>query len=234
MAPLTEATDPLCLDPDAAAELLAGAPWRRFASIGDSLSAGTGDPTPGYRRLGWADRVADVLRRVVPELAYENTAVVGATTADALREQVAPMQAFAPDLLHLPSGANDLFGRRPDFGAIEARLAELFALGAGTGAVLTAFTFGRAFVIPAYDDWPERVRRVNEVVRGLAVEHDVVLVDMWAHPVNERPNLVGADGIHFSTSGQAVLATEMVKALAERLAKRRWNSRVQALTGTGG
>ena len=218
MTRFNEATDPLCLDPDAAGELLAGAPWRRFASIGDSLSAGTSDPTPGYGPLGWADRVADLLRRVVPDLAYANTAVVGATTADTLREQVAPMQAFAPDLLHLPSGANDLFGRRPDFGAIEAGVAELFDLGAQTGALLTAFTFGRAFVVPTFDDWAERVRRVNEIVRTLAVAHDVVLVDMWAHPVNERPNLVGPDGIHFSTSGQAVMATEVVKALAERLA----------------
>ena len=218
MPDLSEATDPLCLDRGVAAELLSGAPWRRFASIGDSLSAGTSDPTPGYGRLGWADRVADVLRRVVPELAYLNSAVVGATTADTLREQVAPVQAFVPDLLHLPSGANDLFARRPDFGEIEERLGELYALGAATGALLTAFTFGRAFVVPAFDDWPARVRRVNEVVRGLAVEHDVVLVDMWAHPVNQRPNLVGADGVHFSTSGQAVLAAEVVKALAERLA----------------
>ncbi|WP_250906055.1 hypothetical protein [Nonomuraea sp. NEAU-A123] len=42
----TEESDPFCLSPARAAELLADAPWRRFSVIGDSLSAGTGDPSP--------------------------------------------------------------------------------------------------------------------------------------------------------------------------------------------
>ena len=47
-----EAVDPYCLSGPDAARLLAGAQWRRFAVIGDSLSAGTGDPTPGYAPVG--------------------------------------------------------------------------------------------------------------------------------------------------------------------------------------
>lgn len=42
----------------------------------------------------------------------------------------------------------------------------------------------------------------------------MVLVDMWDHPLNARPDLLSADRIHFSTSGQAVLASEVVKSLA--------------------
>ena len=37
---------------------------------------------------------------------------------------------------------------------------------------------------------------------------------MWDHPVNSREDLLSEDGIHFSTSGQAVMASEMTKALA--------------------
>lgn len=218
MTPFVEANDPLCLAPQQAAALLADAPWRRFAVVGDSLSAGTGDQSPGYSDLGWADRVADVLRRGRPDLVYENSAVIGATTAHTLRDLEQTLARFEPDLLHIPSGANDLVAAVPDFAVIERELSAVFGVAAGSDATVTAFTLGQAYVVPRYDDWRERVLRVNDITRRLAAEHDVVLVDMWAHPVNMRPNLLSADGIHFSTSGQAVMAAEIVKGLAERLA----------------
>ncbi len=216
---LTEESDPLCLSPTSAAKLLATAPWRRFAVIGDSLSAGTGDPSPGYADLGWADRVADVLRRVRPDLAYLNIAETGATTARTLATQADRMIAYGPDLVHVPCGANDLFRPEPDFTKIEQTLRRVFELAAGTGARLTAFTLGKAFVVPAFPDWPDRVRRLNAITCRLAADHGAVLIDMWDHPVNSRPNLLSADLIHFSTSGQAVMAAEVVKALTAVLSE---------------
>ncbi|MFE9580595.1 SGNH/GDSL hydrolase family protein [Nocardia sp. NPDC006044] len=216
--PTTEETDPFCLPPLEAAALIYDAPWRRFAVIGDSLSAGTGDPSPGYATLGWSGRVADVLRRVHPGFAYLNTAEVGATTPETLRRQSDRMLAFAPDLLHLPSGANDIVRRTPDFGEIERGMRDMYRMAADTGARLTAFTLGKAYVVPVFPDWRDRVRRVNDLTRRLAADFDAAVVDMWDHPLNERPNLLSADGIHFATAGQAVLATEYVKRLAHLLA----------------
>ncbi|TDD96740.1 SGNH/GDSL hydrolase family protein [Actinomadura rubrisoli] len=215
--PLTEESDPFCLSAASAAQLLDGAPWRRFATIGDSLSAGIGDPSPGYATLGWPDRVADVLRRVQPDLAYVKIAEIGATTARTLETQMDQMIAFGPDLLHLPNGANDLFRPEPDFDAIERSLRSMFKIAAGTGAQLTTFALGNAFVLPKFQDWWDRVRRLNAIIRELALEHDAVLVDMWEHPINSRPNLLSADRIHFSVSGHAVLASEVVKGLAGAL-----------------
>ncbi|HEX6355455.1 SGNH/GDSL hydrolase family protein [Actinophytocola sp.] len=212
--PLTEESDPYCLSAAQAADLLVLAPWRRFATIGDSLSAGTGDPSPGYASMGWPDRVADVLRRVHPDLAYRNLAEVGATTARTLDTQLDRLVEFGPDLVHLPSGANDLFRPEPDYPTIADELGRVFELAAGTGARLTVFTLGRAFVVPRYPDWHDRVLRVNDITRGLAADHGAVLVDMWDHPVNDRPELLSADRIHFAAAGQAVMATEVVKGLA--------------------
>jgi lysophospholipase L1-like esterase len=42
-----------------------------------------------------------------------------------------------------------------------------------------------------------------------------------ARPFNDRDNLLSADRIHFSTSGQAVMATEVVQQLAHVLSRRR-------------
>ncbi|WP_017596626.1 SGNH/GDSL hydrolase family protein [Nocardiopsis potens] len=215
--PLTEESDPFCLPPARAAELLAGAPWRRFAVIGDSLSAGTGDSRPGYTTLGWADRVAGALRRARPGAAYLNTGRIGATTADTVAEQMAPALAFRPDLLHLPSGANDLFRREPDFAEVWRGMHRMFALAAESGARLSVFTLGRAFTVPGFPDWAERVQRLNAIVRELADAYGAVLVDMWDHPANSRPDLLSEDRIHFAVPGQALLAAEVVRALAAAL-----------------
>ncbi|MFE3325690.1 SGNH/GDSL hydrolase family protein [Streptomyces sp. NPDC059176] len=215
---LTEESDPFCLPPLDAAALLFDAPWHRYAVIGDSLSAGTGDPTPGYADTGWSDRFAGILRRVRPDLEYLNTAVIGATTADTLEKQIEHMLEFGPDLLHVPCGANDLVRRKPDFDGIERTMRRMYDLASSTGAQLTTFTLGKAYVVPVFPDWADRVVRLNGITRALAAEYSAVVVDMWAHPINARENLLSADRIHFSTSGQAVMATEMAKSLAHVLA----------------
>src|SRR5690606_7318044 len=138
-------------------------------------------------------------------------------TADTIAEQMRPVRAFEPDLLHLPRGANDLFRREPDFAAIGREMHRMFALAAETGAQLSVFTLGRAFDVPGFPDWADRVRRLNAIVRELAGAHGAVLVDMWDHPANSRPDLLSADRIHFAAPGQALLAAEMVRALAGAL-----------------
>jgi len=219
LAALTEESDPLCLRPADAAALLADAPWRRFGVFGDSLSAGTGSPTPGYVDLGWPDRVAGILRRVRPELAYLNTAEVGATTAQALEKQWEAVAEFGPDLLHVPSGANDIVRRRPDFDEIARTLRRMYELAAGTGAQLTTFTLSRAYVVPVFPDWSERVAKLNSIVRALAAEYGALVAEFWDHPVGSRATLLSDDRIHFSTSGQAVLAAEIVKVLAGAISR---------------
>ncbi|MRH87338.1 SGNH/GDSL hydrolase family protein [Nocardia sp. SYP-A9097] len=215
--PLTEETDPHVLPPTDLAALLFDAPWRRYGVFGDSLSLGMGDPTPGYENLGWPARVERVLRMVRPDLEYLNTARFRATTAQALDEQGRRMREFKPDLLHVNSGANDIVRRTPDWDRIEGDLRDMYTFAARTGAQLAVYTLGRAYLVPVFPDWTERLLRLNDITRNLAGEFDAVLVDSENHPLNDRPNLLSEDKIHFSTSGQAILATLMVRQLAHRL-----------------
>ena len=214
---MTETTDPYVLSPEQGARALAGAPWRRFGVFGDSLSLGVGDPTPKYDNLGWAARVERILRRVRPDVAYLNTASIGVTTAQALLEQAERIDDFGPDLLHVNSGANDIMRRTPDWGRIEHDLRRMYEWALGTGAQLTVFTFGRAFVVPAFPDFTDRVARLNDLTRKLAEEYDAAVADCWDHPLNDRPDLLSEDKIHFATTGQAVIASLMIEALAARL-----------------
>jgi lysophospholipase L1-like esterase len=147
-----------------------------------------------------------------------NTARIGATTAQALDEQSARVDGFRPDLLHLNSGANDIVRRHPDWNEIEDGLRTMYRWAAGTGAQLSVLTLGRAFVIPAFPDWTDRVSRLNDITRKLAAEFDAVIGDCWDHPLNDRADLLSKDGIHFTTTGQAVIASLMLSALADRVA----------------
>jgi lysophospholipase L1-like esterase len=199
--------------------ILAGSPWRRFGVFGDSLSLGVGDATPGYDDLGWPARVERVLRRVHPDLACLNTARVGVTTAQALEEQVERIEEFGPDLLHLNSGANDIMRRRPNWSLIEDDLRAMYEWATGTGAQLSVFTLGRAFMIPAFPDFRDRVARLNDITRVLAAEYDAAVADCWDHSLNDRPNLLSEDRIHFATTGQAVIASAMIEALGACLGR---------------
>jgi lysophospholipase L1-like esterase len=218
---LTETTDPGVIPSQEAARILKNAPWQRFAVFGDSLSLGTGDATPGYDDLGWATRVERVLRHVHPNLACLNTARVGATTAQALTEQAGRIEEFGPDLLHLNSGANDIMRRRLDWSRVEADLRAMYTWAVSTGAQLSVFTLGRAFVIPAFPDFAERVARLNDLTRALAAEHGATVAECWDHPLNDRPDLLSADRIHFAAPGQALIASVMIEALAALLAEHR-------------
>lgn len=213
----TEATDPDVLSPARGARILAGAPWRRFGVFGDSLSLGVGNATPGYDELGWSARVERVLRRVHPDLAYINTARVGATTAQALEEQAERIEEFGPDLLHLNSGANDVMRRKPDWARIEDDLRAMYEWASGTGAQLSVFTLGRAFVIPTFPDFSDRVARLNDITRTLAAAYDAAVADCWDHSLNDRPNLLSEDRIHFAMTGQAIIASVLMETLGARV-----------------
>ena len=225
---MTEATDPDGLSPDKGARHLVGAPWHRFGVFGDSLSLGVGDATPGYDDRGWSARIVHVLRRVHPDLAYLNTAKVGATTAQAMQEQAAQIEKFGPDLLHLNSGANDIMRRTPDWSRIEDGLRAMYEWATGTGAQLSVFTLGRAFVIPAFPDFRDRVVHLNGITRTLAAEYDAAVTDCWDHSLNDRSDLLSEDRIHFATTGQAVIASLMIETIGACLGRAGHTTRQRA------
>lgn len=215
--PPTELSDPMLLAPGEARQLLRGASWQRFAVIGDSIALGIGDPSPGYEPTGWADRVANALRGANPGMRYLNTGRKGATTAQVRDEQLARVVEFEPDLVHIVCGGNDLFVAEPDFDALRANLDTMFAALAATGAQVCTFTVADIWEtesMAALAPMRDRMAALNAMVRDAASTYDALLVDFWTHPLRLRPDLMSADLIHFATSGHAVVATEMIRALS--------------------
>ncbi len=215
-----ETADPLVLAPEHTAVLLTGAPWQRFAVLGDSIAAGTGDASPGYAPLGWADRVAADLTSANPTLTYLNTGRIGATSGQVIDRQLPKILEFAPDLVHLSCGGNDLFTAGGDVDQLRENLSTILTALAATGAQLSIFTMADVWAVERMA--PMRAMRprmiaLNQVLRAVAAEFGAVLTELWNHPLQSRPELMSADLIHFSTSGHAVLASEVVKSLASRI-----------------
>ena len=81
----------------------------RFAALGDSITAGMGDPAPGGGWRGWAALLAGTL----PQPDLHNLATLGALAADVERVQLAAATALRPDVASVVVGINDTL--RGDF-----------------------------------------------------------------------------------------------------------------------
>jgi lysophospholipase L1-like esterase len=205
--------------------LLAGAPWCRFAVLGDSLAEGIGEPTDGFPDKGFAEQIADALDRARPGLAYLNLGTRD-LRADAIRAtQLAPALAFRPDLAMVVAGGNDLlrsrFAIEPVAEHIDAMVAALRATGAD---VVTIGLFdGKASpYIPEERRGPivERIHQLNDRTWQIALVHDAIHVDFTNHPGTDDPGLYGSDGLHGNRRGHAFTAGVVIQALGAYLGNR--------------
>jgi lysophospholipase L1-like esterase len=192
-----------------------------YAALGDSFTAGR-DSVDAER---WADLLAAGLRRVNPDLRYENLAVDGATSAEVLEQQVGAGLALEPNFVTIICGANDvLLATRPDvatyaknFDAILRRLRD----GAPAAKVVTA---------TAPEGWQfmelrprtearliEATKQLNDVTRETAERYDVLCLPVAGHPALRDPDTFSADGLHPSSSGHQTVARETASYLSQIL-----------------
>lgn len=200
---------------------MSGRAVRAYAALGDSFTAGR-DSIDAER---WADLLAAGMRRVNPELRYENLAVDGATSAEVLDGQVGEGLALDPDFVTIICGANDvLLATRPDvegyarnFDAILRRLRE----GAPNAQIVTA---------TAPEGWQfmdlrprtearliEATKELNEVTRAAAERYYVLCLPVAGHPALRDPATFSADGLHPSSVGHELVARETAKYLSAEL-----------------
>jgi lysophospholipase L1-like esterase len=192
-----------------------------YVALGDSFTAGR-DSIDAER---WPDLLAAGMRRVNPELRYENLAVDGATSAEVLELQVDRGLALEPDFITIICGANDvLLATRPDvttyaknFEAILARLRE----GAPEAMIVTA---------TAPEGWQfmdlrprtearliEATRELNDITRETAAGHDVLCLPVAGHPALRDRDTFSDDGLHPSSAGHKIVARESAMFLHARL-----------------
>ena len=155
--------------------------FSRYVALGDSFTEGIGDPHPtssnGLR--GWADRVATHLAQRSPQFRYANLAVRGRTMDGVLADQIQAAVMLEPDLITICAGINDLLTVRTDLDAMMARYAEGLKTLQQTGALVMVFTAADLRAVPLFRRLRGRAAIYNELLRDIAEDLGVQLVDFW-------------------------------------------------------
>jgi len=194
-------------------------PWRRFIAVGDSLTEGVGDPTVHGLR-GWADRLADGLKRLFPELIYANLAKRGLTTREVIDTQLERALRLKPDLTTAVVGMNDLIRPEFDDATFEKDLDELVGALASEGATVLMGTYGEitkvlrasARVKAPLED---KLLRANDVIRTVSARHGTPMVEARGMPDWIDVRSYSVDRLHPSPRGHLLIAHAYAAALSE-------------------
>jgi lysophospholipase L1-like esterase len=220
-----EATDPDVISAERERELLASAPWRRLAIIGDSVAEGVGEAVEGYGSLYWCDRIVRALRRSRPDLAYLNLGRSGLRARQIRESQLERALAFDPELVGVFSGGNDILAADFDPDVLRDELSRTLIPFTELGATIflcTLFEITRAIEIPEphASRLRERQATLSAVTREVAERHGALVVEYAGHPRGADPSIYSSDMIHLNMRGHAVAASVAIEALGGMIAAR--------------
>jgi lysophospholipase L1-like esterase len=206
------------LEPEELADRLCRAPWRRFVTIGDSLTEGLGDPVEGYPNMAWAEAIGQAFKQLHPDFAFLNLGKRYLTARQVREMQLQPALDFEPDLATVLAGGNDL-GDPFDPEGIERELDTMVAALTDAGATVSTLSMPNVVRCGRY---PEGMAKVlgprlaahREISARIAERYDPVFVDVFNHPVSDDPSIVSDDLLHPNMRGQAILTDLVLQGLA--------------------
>src|SRR3954462_12875738 len=189
--------------------------YRRFVALGDSTTEGLMDPLPdgsGFR--GWADRLAELLAAVEPDLRYANLAVRGKLAREVREAQLEPALALNPDLVSLLAGLNDMLRRNVDVAAVTSELDGMVARLRDAGADVLLFTLPDPVPInPLAKPATARVARLNDAIREISARRGPFLVELDRHGVSSDRRLWSEDRLHPNAEGHRRIAAAAAHAM---------------------
>lgn len=188
--------------------------FRRFVALGDSTTEGLEDPRPGGGRYrGWADRLAERLAAIDPQVRYANLAVRGRKLGQIRAGQLGPALALEPDLASVIGGINDVLRPHADLDALAADMDAMVAELTGSGATVLMLTY------PDVGDLMAIARRVsprllayNALLREIAGRRGARLIDI-EHGGPPDARLFHPDRLHANAAGHERIAAAAAEAL---------------------
>jgi GDSL-like Lipase/Acylhydrolase family len=118
-----------------------------------------------------------------------------------------------PDLVTIYAGMNDLLLVRNDIDAMMARYADGLKTLQQTGAVVLAFTAGDLGTVPLFRRLRGRTAVYNEILRAIADDLGLQLVDFWRFSEFRDPRLWDGDRVHLSPIGHERMAAKVLDTL---------------------
>ncbi|GAA1309932.1 SGNH hydrolase [Planotetraspora silvatica] len=192
----------------------------RLVALGDSVTAGLGDPLPGGGWRGYAAILADALGPH-GQVEFSNVATSGATSHDLAADQLPRALSLRPTLATVLAGVNDTLRGTFELPAIASDIEEVVGGLRRTGATVLTIRLpdpGLMLGIPDLVRRPltRRVRAINTILDHVARRYDTVHVDPACHPALYERRMWGVDRLHPSERGHRLLARLIATELAAR------------------
>lgn len=187
-----------------------------LVALGDSATAGVGDPVPGGWR-GWSQLLADELA-VTHRLAYANLAVPGSTAASVRATQLPRAVQLRPQLASVVVGVNDTMRSTWDAGRVREDILACVGELADAGALVMTLRFhdhGRVFGLPTILRRPlwRRIEVVNSAYDAAYETYGGVRVDLTGESMVYERSFWSIDRLHPSELGHRRLAEMFALAL---------------------
>ncbi|MGB0889382.1 MAG: SGNH/GDSL hydrolase family protein [Solirubrobacterales bacterium] len=196
-----------------------GPVFSRFVALGDSTTEGLDDPYPGGRvghevYRGWADRLAERLAAINPDLHYANLAIRGRQIAGIEQTQLEPAVAMQPDLASVVGGVNDLLRPKVDLDEVAARMQSMQTKLIAQGATVISMTLpDLASSMRVARLVSERLKIYNQHMRDVAARTGAVVVDLARELAVYDPRGWSADRLHASADGHEMIAIAAAREL---------------------
>jgi lysophospholipase L1-like esterase len=183
-----------------------------YFALGDSLSAGKGDPDDEGRLVGWARRMCSMLSDATGSTyAFTNLAVNRATISDVVTGQLpAVVAGEPPDLITVTIGINDIRGAfDPDL--FETQVGELLDALVQTGATVVTMTIPDiVHLLPLPAELKDAARQIielaNDAIRRSADARGVLYLDAYVAREVADPGFWDPDGMHPNSNGHELIA----------------------------
>lgn len=197
----------------------------RFAALGDSLTAGLGDPLPGGGWRGWAALLAEGLTARAQDTRLVNVSASGALTADVAGSQLARVRLVRPHLASVLVGVNDTLRGSYDIRGIAQHLHTVLGVLREDGTVVLTACLpdpGQMLGLPEVLARPlaRRMRAVNTVVHALSERHRAVHVHLAKHSWVTDRAVWSVDRLHPSELGHRLIAREVHSVLVAGVTRR--------------
>lgn len=193
--------------------------FSRFVALGDSTTEGLDDPYPGGRAghetfRGWADRLAERLARLNPDLEYANLAIRGRQIAAIEETQLQPALAMEPDLASVVGGVNDLLRPKVDLDEVAQHMERMQTQLIAGGATVIGMTLpDLASSMRVARLVSDRLKIYNQNMRDVAARTGAIVVDLARELAVYDPRGWSVDRLHASSAGHDMIAIAAAREL---------------------